>query len=155
MMEIIYRGNIYSYKYSNNMILAGMVATFVGDRGVDLCTDQTIPIGFFMTDAIPPLFMPSSSHLSVMVGQAELRTDIFEESYYKITDFLYCSVNGKITNESRYRGNIIIGIVNDLSEDKIGFITCLARGLEKDPIEQEHQIVQDRYSLLKINMEKP
>ena len=155
MIDIIYRGAIYSYEYSNNnMILAGMVATFAGDRGVDLCTDKTIPIGFFMTDAIPPPFMPPS-HLSVMVGQAELRTDIFEKSYYKITDFLYCSINGKITNESRYRGNIIIGIVNDLSEDKIGFITCLARGLEKDAIEQEHQIVQNRYSLLKTNMEKP
>jgi hypothetical protein len=76
--------------------------------------------------------------LTINGGFGKYQTDIFEKNEYKINDFLYCSENGKISNEDRYIGNIIIGVVNFVSNDKIGFVVCFARNLEeqfckKDP----------------------
>lgn len=129
MMEIFYKGDIYSYR-TTDKVVGGMVATFTGDREVSICTDKTIPIGFFTLDNKDSEVYANNS-VCVLVGQGEFRTDIFEKSEYRYNDFLYCSSKGKITNERKYKGNIIIGIVNYVSEDKIGLITCLARGLER------------------------
>jgi hypothetical protein len=113
-------------------ITGGMLATFSADREVTICDDKSVPIGFFIQDI--DIKNHGRSHgdavVSVVLGQGEYETDIFEKSDYKIQNFLYCSCNGKISDEERYRGNIIIGIVNSVSDDKIGFITCFARGLE-------------------------
>jgi hypothetical protein len=150
MLKIFYRSGLYSYQlrpclnknFSINdysYIKGGMIATFCEDRKVTLCNDSGIPAGFFIHDFLHDFIHNfcsddiSMCSASVAVGQGEYGTDIYEPSIYNINDFLYCSSNGKITNESKYKGNIIIGIVNYVSDSdkKIGFVTCFARGLEK------------------------
>jgi hypothetical protein len=128
MLKVIYRsGGFYIYQTEGN-ISGGIVATFVGDRKVKLCDDKSIPCGFILDDY--QSLSQTRTHATLCIGQAELVTDIFEKNEYKTQDFLYCSVNGKISNEVRYKGNIIIGIVNSVLENEIGFITCFARYLE-------------------------
>jgi hypothetical protein len=118
---------IYSLKESKKKFKGGMVATFVGDRQVDICSDKSVPIGFFMHDTEINFLQ---NHATILVGQADLSTDVFEKNQYKINDFLYCSRNGKLTNEAKYKGNIIIGIVNYVNMPFIGLITCFARNIE-------------------------
>jgi len=130
MFSMLYRTGCYSYFTRINIpYSAGMIATFTDNREVGICNDLTMPCGFFTTEVSP---FGQSDRTFVAIGQGEYQTDVYEKPLknYKLNDFLYCSKNGKITNESKYRGNIIIGIVNDVSEDYIGFITCFARGLE-------------------------
>jgi hypothetical protein len=133
MLKILYKTDIYTYSYvSNSDIFSGQVVTFNGNREVRVCDSESIPIGFFTTDLDEnyKFFMGTNYRCSVAVGQSELATDIFEPSKYRINDFLYCSDNGKITNEKKYWGNIIFGIVNSVTPVEIGFITMFARGLE-------------------------
>lgn len=134
MLNIIYRsGGIYCYEYKGKKpIFAGMVATFSANRSVKICSNKTVPAGFFTWDHphkdyhLPPNFDKGC----IAVGHGEYQTDIYEEGLYKINDFLYCSCNGKITNNKKYKGNFIIGIVNYVDEKLVGFVTCLAKGLE-------------------------
>ena len=62
-------------------------------------------------------------------------------------DFLYCGSDGILTNHHRYYGNIILGIVNFVLDDIIGFVTCLARGLENPPATLSS--VKSRYDIAK------
>lgn len=133
MLKILYKTAIYTYScVQNNDIFSGQVATFNSNREVRVCDSKSIPVGFFITDLDETCRLPTGVNyrFSVAIGQSELATDIFEPSEYRINDFLYCSDNGKITNEKKYRGNIIIGIVNSVAPEEIGFITMFARGLE-------------------------
>jgi hypothetical protein len=124
MLEMFYREQIHTYKHRFS-IKAGMVATFVDNYTVGRCDHKSVPMGFFIKDS-----GPSALVVEIVMGLASLKTDVFEKGVYKIQDFLYCSRNGKITNERKYRGNIILGVVNSVEKNAIGFITCLARGLE-------------------------
>jgi hypothetical protein len=137
MIDVLYRSGFFSYTTKVLEFTAGMVATFSGNREITVCSDKTVPIGFFSETQPNSIFESSTP---ILVGVGEYRTDIFEEGTYKINDFLYCSCNGKITNEARYRGNIIIGTVNYVSDKPtgkpdeeipfIGFVSCFAKGLE-------------------------
>lgn len=142
MMGIIYRSSIFVYDVSNpEIVRAGMVATFCGNRVVKVCDHRSLPIGFFTQDLSEDSFPPYVSSVgfettaAVAVGHGEYRTDVFEKGLqYNINDFLYCSSNGLITNEYRYAGNIIIGIVNAIDNDILGFVTCFRRGLEESSV---------------------
>jgi hypothetical protein len=168
MIDVLYRSGFFSYTTKVLEYTAGMVATFSGNREVTICSDKAVPIGFFsdtQPNSIPfdnsgAFFSGSST--PILVGVGEYRTDIFEESTYKINDFLYCSCNGKITNEARYRGNIIIGTVNYVSDKPtgkpddeiplIGFVSCFAKGLEF-PIAKKKESFS-RYRILKNENKK-
>jgi len=126
MIEFLYRDKIFCYEGCVG-VKGGMVATFVDNREIGICSDKTRPVGFFIQEHES---QTNNGTICVLVGQAEFRTDIFEKNTYKINDFLYCSRRGRITNELKYRGNIIIGIVNYVTKDHIGLVTCMARGLE-------------------------
>jgi hypothetical protein len=160
MLTIIYKQGIFVYSwniqdYNSRTIKSGMVATFTNNREVGLCSNETVPIGFFLHDNVPAnpyeSFGFGDLKASVAVG-GELQTDIFEPGEYRINDFLYCSPDGKITNSYLYRGNIIIGIVNAVEPDfafprLIGFLTCFTRGLETGEIAPVKRI--NRYQILK------
>ena len=98
-----------------------------------------------------------SGQTPILVGVGEYRTDMFEESKYKIGDLLYCSCNGKITNETQYRGDITIGIVNAITKinhnyssqetTAIGFLSCFASPFER-PIPKKKETF-NRYRILK------
>jgi len=154
MFNIIYRGALYSYQCESLDFQAGMIATFSGNRGIKIASDKDVPIGFFInsSDGNPFEYIESGvdSHQAIAVGQGEYVTDTIEPGEYKINDFLYCSCNGKITNEKIYWGNIIIGIVNSVEGSLIGFVTCFAKGLESvyAPI-TENIILNSRYDLIK------
>ena len=135
MLNIIHREGLYSFKTDNLDYNAGMVATFIGNRQVGICNDKTIPVGFFVHDScresiVFDATIEKASTGVIAVGHGEFQTDIFEKSEYKHNDFLYCSCNGKITNETKYRGNFVLGIVNSVTEKEIGFITCFTRYVE-------------------------
>jgi hypothetical protein len=147
-----YRGTTYNYQCDSFDFRAGMIATFSGNRCIKIATDKDIPIGFFIHDSAGSPFesFGSNSHQAIAVGQGEYMTDNIEPGEYKINDLLYCSCNGKITNEKIYWGNIIIGIVNSVEGPLIGFVTCFTRGLESTcvPI-NENVILNSRYDLIK------
>ena len=146
MLRIIYKTSIYSYPYvGNDNSFSGQIASFVGNRSVMVCTDKMIPAGFFITD-FDGIYNIWHTHATIAVGQSELVTDKFEPSKYKVNDFLYCSENGKVSNESRYRGNIIVGLVNSFTPTEIGFITMFARGLE-NPITPVSSCANDKRSI--------
>jgi hypothetical protein len=149
MFNILYRGGIYTYRCVSLDFEAGMIATFSGNRSIKIATDKDIPIGFF-TCGTGPFEQISNSHIAIAIGQGEYVTDTIESGEYKINDFLYCSCNGKLTNEKSYWGNIIIGIVNSVEGSLIGFVTCFAKGLESvyAPI-NENVIHNSRYDLIK------
>jgi len=153
-MEILYRTGFYAYSIKAGInVDGGLVATFTGDREVGLCTHETVPAGIFVSsNQVSPYesssFFADSKTTIAMLNGGEYRTDIFEPvKTYKINDFLYCSCNSKLTNESRYIGNIIIGVVNSFENGMLGFISCFARGLEfeEKPAPQKF----NRFQLLK------
>ena len=155
MLKIIYKGGLYEYlcnerDFNSRSIQGGMVATFTNNEEVGLCSAETVPMGFFMEGNEPATAYESIGYgdlrVTVAVG-GTLQTDIFEPVEYRINDFLYCSKDGKITNESLYRGNIIIGIVNHVEPGLIGFLTCFTRGLETG--ELAPMKIMNRYQLLK------
>jgi hypothetical protein len=153
MFNIIYRGSVYTYQCESPDFQAGMIATFSGNRGIKIANDKDVPIGFFINDSGGNPFERVSfldSHQAIAVGQGEYVTDVIEPGEYTINDFLYCSCNGKITNEKIYWGNIIIGIVNSVEGSLIGFVTCFAKGLESIyvPI-NDNVILNSRYDLIK------
>jgi hypothetical protein len=131
----MYRVGSYCYDLnpSSPVALGGMVATFTGNREIGLCSPDTVPVGFFMNDtnSMDPYESVGfgDTKATIAVG-GELQTDVFEPGTYQVNDFLYCSHNGKISNDSQYRGNIIVGIVNYVESRLIGFLTCLTRGLD-------------------------
>lgn len=129
MLKIVYKGAVYVYDCDKNLV-EGTIVTFEGNRRVRLCTSEDIPIGF-VCQGRDELFGVKT--VGVALGQAEYVTDKFERSTYKLNDFIYCSDRGIITNEKIYKGNIIIGIVNNIpNADEIGFITCFARNIERN-----------------------
>ena len=131
MLNILYCPSRYQYRHrGEDDIFAGQVATFTGNRETKICRENDIPIGFFVDDYLKSDFWLTSPRISVLVGQAEFVTDIYEPSEYKINDFLYCSKNGRVTNESKYRGNIIIGVVNSFNPGELGLVTMFARNIE-------------------------
>jgi len=135
MLNIIYKVGMYCYNLNpaSPVALGGMVATFTGNREVGLCSPDTVPMGFFLhdTNSMDPYESVGYgvAKTTIAVG-GELQTDVFEPGTYQVNDFLYCSHNGKISNDSQYRGNIIIGVVNLVESPLIGFLTCLTRGLD-------------------------
>ena len=135
MLTLIYKDGLYCYNLSQSAsspgILGGMVATFTGNREVGLCGPDNVPVGFFVcdTNSMNPFEYNPDSRTTIAVG-GELQTDVFEPGTYQVNDFLYCSHNGKISNDPQYRGNIIIGIVNTVAPPLIGFLTCFTRGLD-------------------------
>ena len=156
---VLYRTGFYNYTLSGKN-KAGMVATFSGNRTVKVCDHRSIPIGLFVTDLDPLPYenqTPNYSTVTVAVGQGEYQTDLYEKGHqpYEINDVLYCSKNGKVTNEPKYQGGIIIGIVNFVEENLIGFITCFSRGLETFPADVEplRQRRISRYSIAKTGGE--
>jgi hypothetical protein len=135
MLRMFYKSGIYTYRIScelSNEIKAGMVASFsiFENKRITVCKNGMIPCGFFASDYNPILYHAGIRYLNVTAGPGEYSTDIFEPSLYKINDYLYCSKNGRITNESKYKGSIIIGLVNSISDDEIVFLTLFARNLE-------------------------
>lgn len=140
MLEILHGSAKYSYNTLDASFRAGMIATFVGNREIAICTDKTIPIGFFVngSNEYRRVFFVDGSNeyrrpfenriesVVIAVGQGEYQTDICEEGEYRINDLLYCSPNGRITNNVFYRGNPTVGIVNSVERSEflwIGFIT--------------------------------
>jgi hypothetical protein len=149
MFNIFYRSSLYTYRCESYDFKAGMIATFSGNQCIKIATDKDIPIGFFINDS-GPFERSAELDQTIAVGQGGYVTDTVELGKYKINDFLYCSCNGKITNEKMYCGNIIIGIVNNVEGPLIGFITCFAKGLESvyAPV-NENIIRKSRYDLIK------
>ena len=138
MLRILYKSGLYNYPVldgTKNAIEGGMVATFCSNRTVKKCSPGDIPCGFFWQD-LPPddtLYFSNFNNsvmVSVLVGLGEFSTDVFEPGNYRINDFLYCSENSKVTNDPKYKGNIIIGLVNYVTPEEIGFVTMHARGLD-------------------------
>jgi hypothetical protein len=143
MITIIHKGIISSYETSPGNSISyqgGMIATFVQNRAVGICNDKSMPIGFFMEDFNNcESFGPPC--ITILMGQGEYQTDIFEKSKYHINDFLYCSSNGKITNEVCYRGNVIVGIVNCVLGGIIGFFSIPpSRGLDLETFQIKTKI---------------
>ena len=146
MLKILYMVGMYNYNISpsSQVILGGMVATFSGNREVGLCSPNMVPVGFFVNDTISindtngrNAFLFSTNDMIRIAVGGEFQTDVFEPGIYQVNDFLYCSHNGKISNDPQYRGNIIIGIVNLVElligtthPLLIGFLTCFTRGLD-------------------------
>lgn len=133
MVRIFYKSGIYSYGYQadsfekNGAVDDGMVATFCGNRQVKKCDSLSRPIGIFMTTSTPSLFAPSDTiTLAVLVGQGEYAVDVYEDGDYKINDLLYCSDRGMITNQKIHEKQPIIGIVNLIDDNEIGFITSFS-----------------------------
>lgn len=152
MINVLYRTGNYPYLTRNKNVVGGMIATFSGNREVDICTNKTLPIGFFSQDFTPESHETAFTErmLAVLIGQGEYQTDVFEKPrqtatfekncVYRLNDLLYCSCNGKITNEEYYRGGVIVGIVNYVSDDLIGFIAQL-HNLES--LNKSHQFCQE------------
>ncbi len=122
MLYILYRSGFYVYK-SNTLLRGGEIVTFVGNRTVGLCNDQKMPVGFCCSEA----FELAQSNYTIGIGQGEFQTDLFDPGIYKHNDLLYCSSKGLISNNPIYHGNTVVGIVNHVEKDRIGFITCPIR----------------------------
>lgn len=113
MFNIYCKGAIISYSSSELVYKAGMVATFTGFREVGICRPHMVPAGFFINDSDTLNFNSvCSPRVGIAIGFGEYETDVYENNEYQVRDLLYCSENGKITNNSYYRSNPIIGIVN-------------------------------------------
>jgi len=130
MLIMFYKSGVFCYECESKKFKSGMVGTFTGNRKIKLCDDKSFPVGFFSQDSDSSVF-GTSLRACLIMPPGEFQTDVFEKSDYKVDDFLYCSENGMITNEKKYRGNIILGIVNFVEKENIGFVTCLARNIEK------------------------
>lgn len=142
MFQILYRAHVCAYEINKVSILGGMVATFIGNRKVGICRPGQLPIGFFMEDYPDQNFFDSSvmfPHGKVVVGIAEYKTDVFEPGLYLINDLLYCGEEGKITNSPIYRGNPIVGVVNNTLDNLIGFISAFGNleSVSKQEIKEE------------------
>lgn len=133
MLRILYRsGGIYTQPCLDTGILGGMVVAYAEDRSYRICDDKSFPAGFFVSDSYcgPPT--PGLEVVSAVIGQAELITDVYEPGEYKLNDFLYCSPRGRITCDKQYRGHHILGVVNQVLDGQIGFVTLHARYIEDD-----------------------
>jgi len=136
MLKIFYKTGLYNYELENNecdFLVGGMVATFSANRIVTICRPNNMPIGFFIYDYNYYHDLPDEVYIvnhmpgvTIAVGQGEYSTDVYEDGTYKINDLLYCGGSGRISNSKIYRGNPIIGIVNSVCEDEIGFITSFS-----------------------------
>jgi len=122
MFKIIYRTGIYCYKTKVPLHSGGMIASFCGNREVTICSPKSRAIGFFAYDG-NVLF--ETGIASICIGQGEYQTDVYEPGKYEIEDLLYCSPNGKITNNPEFKGQLI-GIVNHVCEEYVGFITAFS-----------------------------
>ena len=140
MLEMYARGVRFAFvvdpKNIHKDIAPGMVATIADNGTVKTCTDKDLPAGFFLTeyfDEFPKhkkcIFWTDRVVLSI--GPNRFETDEHEPGKYHINDLLYCSPNGKVTNDKRYKGNYIIGIVCSVKKNKIGFIHILTRYIEE------------------------
>jgi len=160
-MNILYRGGSFSYNCKATSYEAGMVVTFSGNREVDICDEIKMPIGFLANSSSSPYEWSNPVSAHILIGTSEFQTDVYEQGVYKIGDFLYCSRNGKLTNEAGYRGNIIVGIVNTIinkfgynnthdeeaRQDIIGVFTIFSKGLERPAPEKKENF--SRYRILK------
>ena len=132
-----------------------MLGTLIGNRMVGICNDKSLPIGFFMEDKndndhpqVDSEIDEQTCMADILIGCGEYQTDIFESSEYHINDFLYCSCDGKITNEICYKGNIVVGVVNCVLDGKIGFIsTPFSRGLDLETFQIKNKIegIKEKY----------
>ena len=114
MLITLYRAGYRCGKLKEKEFQAGQIVTFLKNNEISICNDKQFPIGFLSCDSSN--MTQSNSNVSFEIGPGQFRTDVFEPSVYKINDYLYCSKNGKITNEKKYKGNIILGIVNFVGE---------------------------------------
>jgi len=127
MFEILYNALVCTYNFNETSVSGGMIATFTSNRTVGICKPNQLPIGFFMEDYPTENYYASSvtnfSQVRIAIGIGEYRTDIHEEGFYNINDLLYCNPEGKITNNLLYKGNPIVGIVNYVENNVIGFLS--------------------------------
>ncbi len=139
MFEILHRSISPMFNYIGSIVEAGMVATFAGNRTVRICGPYDLPIGFFINSNPPQMHesVSPNGQLSVAIGSGEYVTDVREESIYSINDLLYCGINGRMTNNTIYRGNPIIGIINSVIGNEIGFIGIF--GNMESIVKQEDQ----------------
>ncbi len=61
-------------------------------------------------------------------GAAIYETDVYENNEFQVRDLLYCSEDGFITNDTNYKSNPIIGIVDGFrgSGDLLSFVQIYA-----------------------------
>jgi len=127
MFEILYNALVCTYNFNETSVSGGMIATFTSNRTVGICKPNQLPIGFFMEDYPTENYYASSvtnfSQVRIAIGIGEYRTDIHEEGFYNINDLLYCNPEGKLTNNPIYIRNPIVGIVNCVEDNVIGFLT--------------------------------
>lgn len=129
MLKVLYRTVFYAFTIDATTYETGQIVTFCGNRIVTICTSKDVPCGFLLSNSENNEQHPSVSIASLIDG--EFITDMFESSEYHVNDFLYCSDNGRFSNETRYKGNVIIGIVNAIyPENEIGLKSMFTRGLE-------------------------
>ena len=86
-------------------IESGMIATISGNNRVKICTDKDLPVGIFISEFYDePTMAGYVKRIVIASGTNRYKTNMFEKSKYKVNDLLYCSPNGKITNEKKYKG---------------------------------------------------
>jgi hypothetical protein len=127
MFDILYGTSRFCYQTRCECVFGGQITTFCKNREVKLCDHKSIPVGFFMNDRSMPedaSIVRDTYTVVLAMGMGEYITNIYEPGDYKINDMLYCSPYGKITNNPEFIGNPTVGIVNNVWDDKIGFITC-------------------------------
>ncbi len=121
MFEIIYKGLYVIYESVDLVYSAGMVATFFENGKVGICKPFNVPIGFYVRDSTEENMV---GRATVAIGFGQYKTDGHEQGdQYSSQDLLYCSYNGKITNDPSYIGNPIIGVVSSSEIDGLCFIT--------------------------------
>ena len=101
-------------------VLGGSVAGISPglDYTVVPCTDALRPVGLFVNDAAGAAFENSpavaSGKVAVMKAQASVEVDVYETNesggaalVYAVSDLLYCSPQGLLTNEPSGEGTVI------------------------------------------------
>jgi len=70
MINVLYRTGTFSYPTKNENAVGGMIATFSGNREVDICTNKTLP-GFFAHGytAEPHETVFMKGMMAVLIGQ--------------------------------------------------------------------------------------
>lgn len=155
MLQTYYRALTCTYDVSEDGIIGGMVATFTGNKTIGICRPGQMPIGFFMEDYPSENDFVSAttdfSKASIVVGIGDYITDTFEKGPYKVNDLLYCNKEGMITNNTIYRGNPIVGIVNSVENGYIGFISLFDNLESASMPESEKKIMKKSKAKNKFN----
>ena len=155
MLQIYYKTFIGAYNVSEINIKGGMVATFTGNKTVGICRPGQMPIGFFLEDyPVENVFESASTDFSkvpVAMGIGDYMTDTYEKGTYKISDLLYCDKEGIITNNTIYRGNPVVGIVNSVENNLIGFLSLFDNLESASMPETEKKIMKKSKSKNKFN----